>query len=143
CHRRVRGVLVRAPKGQWGDEALVSTDATLPDWLILTGYCRRWSVEVAFCDAKQQLGFHDPQVWSAAAVERATPMAWLLGTLVVLWYAEGGKNGEQARRGRAWYPRRRGPEVWDTVGACPRGLWGRVPGRGGGGAGGAGGEGGA
>src|SRR5262245_31268891 len=119
----VRVVLVRDPKGQWRDEALVSTDATLPDWLILTGYCRRWSVEVAFCDAKQQLGFHDPQVWSAAAVERATPMAWLLGTLVVLWYAEGGKNGEQARRERPWYPRRRSPTFADMLSSCRLHLW--------------------
>ena len=59
--RPVRVLLVRDPKGQWRNEALVCTDATLPDWLIVTGYCRRWSVEVAFCDAKQQLGFHDPQ----------------------------------------------------------------------------------
>src|SRR5262249_60785606 len=83
----VGGLLGRDPKGQGRIEALVCTDPTLPDWLIVTGYCRRWSVEVAFCDAKQQLGFHDPQVWSALAVERATPMAWLVGTLVGLWYA--------------------------------------------------------
>src|SRR6516164_1150177 len=41
----VRLVLVRDPKGEWRNEALVSTDPTLPDWMILTGYCRRWSVE--------------------------------------------------------------------------------------------------
>jgi len=119
----VRILLVRDPKGQWRDEALVSTDATLPDWLILTGYCRRWSVEVAFCDAKQRLGFHDPQVWSARAVERATPMAWLMGTLVVLWYAEGGKDGEQAQRQRPWYRHKPSPTFADMLAACRVQLW--------------------
>jgi hypothetical protein len=104
--RPVRVLLVRDPKGQWRDEALVATDPTLAYWLIVAGYCRRWSVEVAFCDAKQRLGFHDPQVWSAPAVGRATPMAWLVGTLVVLWYAESGKDAAQARRRRPWYRHR-------------------------------------
>jgi hypothetical protein len=56
----VQIVLVRNPKGKWRDEALVSTDLSLSAQEMITGYCRRWSVEVAFCDAKQMLGFHDP-----------------------------------------------------------------------------------
>jgi hypothetical protein len=122
-HKPVRIVLVRDPKGQWRDEALVSTEATLPDWLIVTGYCRRWSVEVAFCDAKQQMGFHDPQVWSASAVGRATPMAWFLGTVVVLWYAESGKDGKQAQRHRPWYQHRRSPTFADMLSSCRLHLW--------------------
>jgi hypothetical protein len=61
----VQVVLVRDSKGKWRDEALVCTDLSLSAQEMITGYCRRWSVEVAFCDAKQMLGFHDPQVWSA------------------------------------------------------------------------------
>jgi hypothetical protein len=119
----VRVLLVRDPKGEWRDEALVSTDATLADWSILTGYCRRWSVEVAFCDAKQQLGFHDPQVWTAEAVQRATPMAWLMGTLVVLWYVEGGKEGPQAQRQRPWYRHKPSPTFADMLSSCRLALW--------------------
>ena len=119
----VRVLLVRDPKGRWRNEALVSTDPTLPDWMILTGYCRRWSVEVAFCDAKQRLGFHDPQVWSAPAVERATPLAWLVGTLVVLWYAESGKDGVQARRRRPWYRHRPSLTFAAMLASCRLQLW--------------------
>jgi DDE superfamily endonuclease len=127
----VRIVLVRDPEGQWRNEALVSTDATLPDWMIVTGYCRRWSVEVAFCDAKQRLGFHDPQVWSARSVERATPMAWLVGTLVVLWYAESGKDGARARR-RPWYRHKRSLTFADMLSSCRLQLWQHWLGQGGG-----------
>src|SRR5262249_56399835 len=119
----VGGLLGRDPKGQGRIEALVCTDPTLPDWLIVTGYCRRWSVEVAFCDAKQQLGFHDPQVWSALAVERATPMAWLVGTLVVLWYAESGRSGPQARRQGSWYRHKSSLPFAGMLSSCRLQLW--------------------
>src|SRR6266480_4071178 len=49
----VQVVLVRDPQGKWRNEALVCTDVTLTATEVITGYCRRWSVEVAFCDAKQ------------------------------------------------------------------------------------------
>src|SRR5881227_3952431 len=66
--RAVQIVLVRDPQGEWRDEALVCTDVRLSAAEVITGYCRRWGVEVAFADAKQLLGFHDPQVWSELAV---------------------------------------------------------------------------
>jgi hypothetical protein len=78
---------------------------------------------VAFCDAKQRMGFHDPQVWSAPAVERATPMAWLVGTLVVLWYAESGKDGAQARRRQPWYRHRPALTFADMLASCRLQLW--------------------
>jgi hypothetical protein len=49
--RAVQVVLVHDPQGQWRDEALVSTDVTLPAAEVITGYCRRWSVETAHPDS--------------------------------------------------------------------------------------------
>ena len=121
----VQVVLVRDPKGEWRDEALVCTDVTLSAVEVITGYCRRWSVEVAFCDAKQLLGFHDPQVWCAASVQRAAPMAWFVGTLVVVWYAGWGKEGEQAYRHRPWYKHKPWPTFADMLAACRLQLWQR------------------
>ncbi len=72
-------VLVRDPLGQWRDEALVATDPTASAAFVILGYCRRWSVELAFFDSKQYLGLHDPRVWSERSVERAHPMAWFVG----------------------------------------------------------------
>jgi hypothetical protein len=121
--RAVQVVLVHDPRGQWRDEALVCTDVTLSAPEVITGYCRRWSVEVAFCDAKQMLGFHDPQVWSALAVERAAPMAWFVGTLVVCWYARDGYAGPQAPRHRPWYTQKETPTFADMLAACRLQLW--------------------
>ena len=119
----VQVVLVRDPRGEWRDEALVCTDPTLSATEVITGYCRRWSVEVAFCDAKQLLGFHDPQVWCRASVERAAPMAWFVGTVVVLWYATSGKDGAHANRHRPWYRRKPTPTFADMLAACRLQLW--------------------
>jgi hypothetical protein len=119
----VQVVLVHDPAGQWRDEALVCTDVTLPAVEVITSYCRRWSVEVAFCDAKQLLGFHDPQVWCAASVQRAAPMAWFVGTLVVCWYVMAGQQGPQAQRHRPWYKHKPTPTFADMLAACRLQLW--------------------
>jgi hypothetical protein len=119
----VQLVLVRDAEGQWRNEALISTDQTLTPEEVITGYCRRWSVEVAFCDAKQMLGFHDPQVWCPASVERAAPMAWFVGSLVVLWYAVAGRDIDQAQRHRPWYHNKPEPTFADMLATCRLHLW--------------------
>jgi hypothetical protein len=119
----VQLILVRDAQGEWRDEALLSTDQTLTPRQVITGYCRRWSVEVAFCDGKQALGFHDPQVWCAKSVARAAPMSWFLGSLVVLWYVVAGHTGEQAQRHRPWYRDKPAPTFADMLGACRLHLW--------------------
>ena len=115
-------VLVRDPKGEWRDEALVSTNPDLCDRDIVLGYCRRWSVEVAFSDAKGFLGFHDPCVWKKESVERAAPMSWFTGTLVLLWYAREGPNHKMAKRHRPWYTKTM-TTFSDVLATCRLTLW--------------------
>jgi DDE superfamily endonuclease len=93
-------VLVRDPAGPWRDEALVATDPSVSAVFAIQGYCRRWSMEVAFFESKQYLGLHEPRVWSERSVERAHPMAWFVLTVTVAWYALAGQEGEQVRRER-------------------------------------------
>ena len=120
--RPVVVVLVRDPAGEWRDEALVSTNPAVCDWEIIVGYCRRWSVEVAFADAKQQLGFHDPCVWKAASVERAAPMAWFVGAVVLLWHARHGTEHRRAERHRPWYVKRV-TSFADMISCCRLAHW--------------------
>jgi hypothetical protein len=119
----VQIVLVRDPKGRWRNEALVCTELKLTAKEMITGYCRRWSVEVAFCDAKQLLGFHDPQVWCERSVERAAPMSWFVGSVIVLWYVMAGHAGEQAERERPWYKDKETPTMADMLAACRYQMW--------------------
>lgn len=116
-------VLVRDPAGQWRDEALVATDPGVTAAFVILGYCRRWSVELAFFDSKQHLGLHDPQVWSAPSVERAHPMAWFVGSLVVLWYCVAGHRGSHVERERPWYKQKVTPTFTDMLGALRLQMW--------------------
>jgi hypothetical protein len=119
----LRVVLVRDPEGKWRDEALLSTDVDLSAQEVILGYLRRWSVELAYCDAKQLLGFHEPRVWCPASVERAHPMAWFVGNLVVLWYAQTGRYEPQALRHQPWYQDKVFPTMADMLSCCRLHLW--------------------
>lgn len=110
-------VLVRDVAGQWRDEALLATSSEVSAEFAIAGYCRRWSVEVAFFESKQFLGLHDPQVWSTGSVERAHPMAWFVQSVTILWYAVAGREGTQVERDRPWYTTKKTPTFADMLGA--------------------------
>ncbi len=112
-------VAVEALKGGRGREAFYSTvvDATAED--ILTWYSMRWSIEVTFHDSKQHLGFEDPQGWSEQAVEQTAPMAMLLYTLIVYWYATTGHKRERLLT-LPWYTRKSTASFADMVGLLKR-----------------------
>jgi hypothetical protein len=124
--RPLQVVLVRdgATQGKvWRNEALLCTDLTLTPVEVINGYLQRWSVEVAYCESKQQLGLHDPMVWTEQAVQRAHPLAWFAGSLVVLWYATDGHGEPAARRQRPWYRQRVEPTFADMLWCCRLHLW--------------------
>jgi hypothetical protein len=116
-------VLVRDVAGQWRDEALLATSSDASAEFVIAGYCRRWSVEVAFFESKQFLGLHDPRVRSEAGVGRAHPMAWFVQSVTVLWYAVAGKDGSQVERDRPWYTMKKTPTFADMLGALRLQLW--------------------
>jgi hypothetical protein len=86
-NRPLRIVAVEALQGGRGQEAFYSTchDATAEQ--VIGWYAQRWSIEVCFHDSKQHLGFEEPQGWSRPAAERTAPLAMLLYSLIVLWFA--------------------------------------------------------
>jgi DDE superfamily endonuclease len=112
----LRIVVVRDPTGKRHDEAFFCTDLTVDAAFILTGYARRWTLEVAFHDQKQFLGFAEPQQQTARAVTRTAPLAGLVYALVLLWYAS------QVQQGRAlgwvrrpWYRTKATPSFLDML----------------------------
>jgi hypothetical protein len=121
--RQLQVVLVRDPAKEWRDEALMCSDLGLSAEEVIVGYMRRWSVEVAYCDSKQLLGFHDPMVRTANSVMRAHPMAWFVGGIVILWYAQTGKEQPQAHRHRPWYKEKVTPTFADMLACCRLHLW--------------------
>jgi hypothetical protein len=103
--RPVRVVAVEALRGGRGQEAFFSTCCEATAEQVLTWYSWRWSIEQTIRDSKQHLGFEEPQGWSRRAVERTAPLAMLLYTLIVHWFASEGYRHE-ATPLRPWYPQR-------------------------------------
>ena len=122
--QRVAVVVLRDPTESWRDEALLSTDVTLGVDEVVAGYCRRWSIEVAFHDAKQYLGMQDAQVWCEASVERTHPMAFFCLSLAVLWYARYGQAMPDVQRQRPWYTAV-GSTFTAMLGKLRLAIWGR------------------
>lgn len=120
---RVAVVLVRDPAGQWRDEVLLCTDTTATAAHMLGGYARRWSIELSFFDSKQYLGLHDPQVWCAASVARAHPMAWFCYSVTLVWYARYGTDAEPLQRERRWYEPKATPTFTQMLGTLRLALW--------------------
>lgn len=100
--RALRIVATEALRGGRGQEAFYSTVVNATAEEVLTWYSMRWSVEVTFHDSKQHLGFEDPSGWSEAAARRTAPMAMLLYSLVIHWYAKVGRHHEQLPN-HPWY----------------------------------------
>jgi hypothetical protein len=121
--RKMQVVLVRDPDKKWRDELLLSTDLRLTAKEVILGYMRRWSVEVCYWESKELLGLHDAQVWADLAVQRAHPMAWFVGGLVLVWYAKYGQNEEQARWDRPWYKQKVGPTFADMLATMRLHFW--------------------
>ena len=104
-YRQIKVVIVRDPRGVNKDEAFYSTDIKASATSILQSYARRWSVEVAFENAKGHFGFEDPQNRTVKAVQRTAPFGALLYSVVILWFnAHGVKKCRFPDR--PWYERK-------------------------------------
>lgn len=91
-NRPIRVFAIAPVKGGGDSLALFTTclDSTAEE--AITNFASRWSIEVTNHDTKQHLGFEDPQSWTAKAVQRTAPIAMLLYTLIVLWFAREGHS---------------------------------------------------
>ena len=112
--RPLRVVAVESLKGGRGQEAFYSTCHEATAEQVIGWYAARWSIEVANHDSKQSLGFEEPQGWSRHSVERTAPMAMLLYSLVVLWFAREGYRRYQPLD-CPWYVSKTDPAFADML----------------------------
>ncbi len=117
--RPLRVVAVEALRGGRGQEAFYSTRWEASAEEVLTWYTARWSIEVTFRDSKQHLGFEEPQGWTRKAVKRTAPMAMLLYSLIVLWFAQEGHRDYRPLDGQ-WYRSKTDPSFADMLATLRR-----------------------
>ena len=112
--RMLRVVAVEPLSGGRKRQAFYSTCSQATALQVLALYAKRWSVEVAFHDAKTHLGFEEPQGWSRGAVERTAPVAMLLYSLIVSWFAEEGHRHYRPVL-RPWYAKKSHATFTDMI----------------------------
>jgi hypothetical protein len=126
--RPLRVVICRDPIRRERPELYVlSTDPSLSAAEILSRYLERWAIEVAFQDAKGQLGVGEARNRVEPAVERTVPFGFLCHTITLCWYAlHGDAAGDVGRRRLAapWYRQKRSPAFADMLVALRRELIG-------------------
>jgi hypothetical protein len=110
--RPLRIVAAEAIRGGRGQEAFYSTCWEASAEQVIGWYAMRWSIEVTNRDSKQCLGFEEPQGWTQRAVERTAPLAMLLYSLIVLWFAREGHRSWRSP-GYRWYPSKSEPSFAD------------------------------
>ena len=116
-------VVVRVATGEIQCRVFFSTDPTLSVRQILEGYSGRWSIEVAFKNLKQHLGFADSSARKRAAVERMAPFVGLTYTILVLWFLEHAYATAFATPPvRPWYRHKRGFSFADVLRTAQRVL---------------------
>ena len=117
--RPLRVVAVEAVRGGRGQEAFYSTCANAFAEQVIVWYAMRWSLEVTNHDSKQHLGFEQPQGWTRRSVERTAPLAMLLYSLIVLWFAREGHRSWRPLACR-WYTSKTAPSFADMLSTLRR-----------------------
>jgi|SRR5436309_3131983 len=98
--------------------ALITTDLTSPAAQIVAHYAARWSIEVAFHDARQYTGVGQAHNRTAAAVRRTVPFGLYTHSLTIVWYALHGHDPDLAadhRRRAPWYRTKTEPSYLDMI----------------------------
>jgi hypothetical protein len=86
----VRVLVVREPRRP--ALALLTTDTATPAAQLIARYAARWSIEVAFFEAKHVTGAGEARNRTPLAVERTAPFGMLTQTLSILWYQLAGHS---------------------------------------------------
>jgi len=125
--RPVQVILIRdrdrAPAGY--GIALVTTDLDASPAQIIERYAARWSIEVAFEDARQVFGAGHARNRTARAVRATVPFTLACQTLAILWYATAGHDPADIAEHHArapWYVTKAEPSTADMTAKLRRVL---------------------
>lgn len=120
--RLLRIVLVHDPEGKRPDQMFFCTRLDWDARQILGCYANRWAIEVTFENCKQLLGLEDPANRLPKAVSRTAAMAFVVYSLVVLWFHRVGHAWVQFPE-RPWYGHKEEPSFADMLSALRRRSW--------------------
>jgi hypothetical protein len=82
---------------------LMTTDIEMDVATVISLYVKRWNIEVTFREGRDYLGIETQREWSDLAIERSTPLLFMLYTLIVLIGNELNKTKAIVAESTAWY----------------------------------------
>jgi SRSO17 transposase len=115
-------VLVHDALGKRPDQMFYCTCLDWDARKILSEYSARWSIEVTFENCKQLLGLEDPANRKEKAVRRTAPMAFVIHTLIVIWFHQVGHRHLRFPD-RPWYRHKSEPSFADMLTTLRRLSW--------------------
>lgn len=115
-------VICRDPHGKEPDDFFCTTDVNLTAGYVVESYAGRWSIEDTFKNTKQSLGAETPQAWKKHGPERIAHLAFLLYSLVWLWYLQT-QGIKRTWNIVPWYPLKKKPSFTDALASLRRTLW--------------------
>lgn len=115
-------VLVHDVLGKRPDQMFYCTCLDWDARKILSEYSARWSIEVTFENCKQLLGLEDPANRKEKAVRRTAPMAFVIHTLIVIWFHQVGHRHLRFPD-RPWYRQKKEPSFADMLTTLRRLSW--------------------
>ncbi|MFD7713732.1 transposase, partial [Streptomyces sp. NPDC059786] len=116
--RTVRVILVAETTPGRPLLVLVTTDLTATAAELVARYASRWSIEVTFAQARENLGAGQAQSRTRRAVERTVPFALYCYTITVVWYTLHGHHPDdvfERRRRSPWYVTKAEPSFADMT----------------------------
>ncbi len=118
----IRWVLVRDPLGKLKPTAFLATNQAAAPLQILRWFIMRWSVEVAFQEARAHLGLETQRQWSDLAIQRSTPALLGMFSLVTLLAHHLSQGTSLPVRATAWYVKTK-PTFSDAIALVRYHLW--------------------
>jgi hypothetical protein len=115
--RAVRVILLRDSGVTSGYAiAVITTDLHTCAAQIVERYAARWSIEVAFADAKQITGVGEARNRTRLAVQRTVPIGLITQSLIIVWHTSHADGDVTARRTEApWYRSKTRPAYHDMI----------------------------
>ena len=115
-------VTCRDPAGKEPDDFFCTTDADQSAQHVVESYAGRWSIEDTFKNTKQSLGAQTPQSWKKCGPERIAHLAFLLYSLVWLWYLQT-QGTKRTWKIVPWYPQKQTASFMDALASLRKTLW--------------------
>lgn len=108
-------VIVRDPENDDEDQYFFTTDTELAPAAVAQIFAMRWQIELAFWESKTLLGLEDNRCWCECSVKRVAPFAFLVQSMVKIWFYKYGYKSKYLRTNDSEWYKKENPSFADML----------------------------